>query len=300
MMSKRNKPAQGRSGGPKTSTYIIFAILAFLVFYVFILPAFTPKSTTTATTSTSTGTGSVSLTPGADIAGTMVTLNGQGLPRNQNVTATFDSKPLNTTGTCFTAPDGSLSGCNFWVPDKPSGSYPVNVTAGTDTIQLRFSIPQYRPPVSTVLVTLTSVSLGFVTQLVTRRVVDLGKERRMNAEVKAFQKEKREAQQANDKVKLDKMKKRELQIAQERAKVSTGRLKVTFITIIPLFVVYYLMASFLGGYSVIVAYTPIPIPIIAAATQVQGTYEVSLLWWYFLSSFTFSTMLTKLLHTAPS
>ena len=119
----------------------------------------------------------------------------------------------------------------------------------------------------------------------------------MRAEVNAFNKEKREATLAKDKVKLEKLKKRELAVRQEQAKVSTARLKVTAITFVPLLVVYYLMATFLGGYSVIVAYTPIPIPVIAAATLTAGTFEVSLFWWYFLSSFTFSTMLSRLLHT---
>ena len=50
---------------------------------------------------------------------------------------------------------------------------------------------------------------------------------------------------------------------------------------------------------VMVAYTPIPIPILAAPTLNPGVYEVSLFWWYFLSSFTFSTMLSRLLHTTP-
>ena len=83
------------------------------------------------------------------------------------------------------------------------------------------------------------------------------------------------------------------------AKVSTARLKVTAITFIPLLVVYYLMATFLGGYGVIVAYSPVPIPIITAPTLNPAAFELSLFWWYFLSSFTFSTMLTRLLHTNP-
>ena len=180
-----------------------------------------------------------------------------------------------------------------------SGSYSVVVTAGTSTATSKFTIPQYSPPVSTVIVTLTAVGLGLVTQVVTRRVVDLGKERRMRAEVNAFQKEKREATAKGDKVRLEKLKKRELQVRQEQAKVSTARFKVTAITAVPLLVVYYLMATLLGGYGVIVAFTSIPIPVVAGTTQNPAIFQVSLFWWYFLCSFTFSTMLTKLLHTQP-
>jgi len=153
-------------------------------------------------------------------------------------------------------------------------------------------------PEATLVVTMTSIGLGLVTQLVTRRVVDLDKERRMKAEVNAFQKEKRDAQLKDDKVKLEKLKKKELAIRQEQAKVSTARLKVTAITFIPLLVVYYLMANFLGGFSVLVAYSPIPIPYVVGPLQSPLAYGwVSLFWWYFLSSFTFSTMLSRLLHT---
>ena len=135
-------------------------------------------------------------------------------------------------------------------------------------------------------------------------MVDLDKERKMRAEVNAFNKEKREATLKQDKAKLEKLKHRELQMRQEQAKVSTARLKVTAITFVPLLVVYYLMANFLGGFNVLVAYSPIPIPYVAAEFNLNGIFSgywwVSLFWWYFLSSFTFSTMLSKLLHTQPS
>jgi len=304
MMATKNKSAP-KGGTSRTLNYIIIFVLAAIVFYVLVLPAFTPKGTSTSATSTSTQSGTLTLTPSTDIAGTMVTINGQMLPKSQNVSVKFDSTLFRSTqvnGTCATDQTGALSGCDFWVPAKTAhGSHTITVIVGSvssnSTYTTTFVVPGYAPPYSTVVVTLTSLGLGFVTQLVTRKVVDLDKERRMRAEVNAFNKEKREATLANDKAKLEKLKKRELQMRQEQAKVSTARLKVTGITFVPLLLVYYLMATFLGGYGVIVAFTPIPIPVIAAPTLIAGTYEVSLFWWYFLSSFTFSTMLSRLLHT---
>jgi uncharacterized membrane protein (DUF106 family) len=139
---------------------------------------------------------------------------------------------------------------------------------------------------------MTAIGLSLVTQLVTRRVVNLEAERRMKAEVSAFNKEKREATLAKDKAKLEKLKKREIPMRQEQAKVSSARLKVTAITFVPLLGLYYLMASFLGGFSVVVAYSSVPIPYLVGSTGAMGLF-----WWYLLSSFTFSTLLTKLLHT---
>ena len=152
--------------------------------------------------------------------------------------------------------------------------------------------PAYPIPESTIIVTLTSIGLGLLTQLVTRRVVDLNAERKMKADVSAFNKEKREATLAKDKAKLEKLSKRDLQVKQEQAKLSLARLKVTAITIVPLFGVYYLMANLMGGFGVIVAHSPIPLPLLV---NPDGT--VSLFWWYLLSSFTFSSILGRALHT---
>jgi uncharacterized membrane protein (DUF106 family) len=173
----------------------------------------------------------------------------------------------------------------------------INSTTSTTTTSIAPQIAKLPVPAATLVVTLTSIGLGLITQIVTRTVVDLNKERRMKSEVNAFNKEKREATSKGDKAKLEKLKKRELQVRQEQAKVSTARLKVTAITFVPLLAVYYLMANFLGGFNVLVAYSPVPIPFVVAPFGTTGYGFVSLFWWYFLSSFTFSTMLSKLLHT---
>lgn len=163
----------------------------------------------------------------------------------------------------------------------------TSTSQSTTTFPSGISIPD-----STFLVTLTSIGLSFLTQLVTRRVVNLDAERRMKAELASFNKEKREAAAANDKAKMDRLKKRELPMKQAQAKVSTSRLKVTAITFVPLLGVYYLMASFLGGFNVVVAHSPLPIPLLVNS---DGT--MVLFWWYLLSSFAFSSILTKLLRT---
>ncbi len=159
-------------------------------------------------------------------------------------------------------------------------------------------LPTFPIPDATFIVTLTSIGLGLLTQLVTKRIVNLDEERRLKAELSAFNKEKREATLAKDKAKLDKLNKRELQVRQAQAKVSLDRLKVTAITIVPLFGVYYLMANLMGGFGVLVAYTPVPIPFIAGVFDAaKNGWEVSLFWWYLLSSFTFSSILGRLLRT---
>jgi len=292
LIQSKNKarPNQGRSRTNRIILYVFVAVVAVaIVFYFFISPTLfppPPKGT------------SIGLSPSADIPGSIITIFGKNLTANQGVTAKFEGSPLNLSGTCVTDKTGVLAGCTFTLPSGlTSGHYNVTATDGTHSPSAIFTVPSVLPPFSTILVSLTSLGLGFVTQLVTRRVVDLNAERRMKAEVAAFNKEKRDATTANDKPKLEKLKKRELQVRQAQAKVSTARFKVTGITFIPLLLVYYLMASFLGGYGVTVGYLPIPIPLLMGAPG-GGGWQVSLFWWYFFSSFTFSSLLTRALHTS--
>ncbi len=152
-------------------------------------------------------------------------------------------------------------------------------------------------PETTFIVTLTALGLGIVTNLLTVRFVDLSAERRMKAEISQYNKEKREALGSKDKAKGEKLKKKDLQMKQMNAKVSTARLRVTAITFIPFILLYYLMAGFLGGFSVTVALSPIPIPYIVSNFS-GAVGDVPLFWWYTISSLTFSPMLTKLFRTS--
>ena len=150
-------------------------------------------------------------------------------------------------------------------------------------------------PESTLIITCTAVFLSFCSNMATRLLVDLKRERRMRAEVAAFDKELREAISKKDKDKEEKLKKKKPQVDKMRLQMSTGRLKATFLTYIPFLLVYYFMASQLGGLGAIVARSPIPIPII-----VSSSGGMALFWRYSLSSFSLTFGLQKLLGTSMS
>jgi uncharacterized membrane protein (DUF106 family) len=150
-------------------------------------------------------------------------------------------------------------------------------------------------PESTLLVTLTAICLAIFSNIAVRLLVDLKKERRIRKEVAAFDKELREATTKKDKAKEEKLKKLKPQMDQMKLKASTGRFKVLIVTWVPFILVYYFMAGQLGGLQTVVAHSPIPIPFIVSSS---GT--MVLIWWYFLSSLTFGTLLTKLLGTSPT
>ena len=141
-----------------------------------------------------------------------------------------------------------------------------------------------------------------MSNVATRLLVDLKRERRMRAEVAAFDKELKEATATKDKDKMEKLKKKKPQMDQMRLKASSGRFKVVLVTWLPFIAVYYLMGDFVSGckfpsicVSGVVAYSPIPIPFIVAANG-----SMVLIWWYFLSSLSFSTLMTRLLGTSQT
>ena len=141
-----------------------------------------------------------------------------------------------------------------------------------------------------------------MSNVATRLLVDLKRERRMRAEVAAFDKELKEATASKDKEKKEKLKKKKPQMDQMRLKASSGRFKVVLVTWLPFIAVYYLMGDFVSGckfpsicVSGVVAYSPIPIPFIVAANG-----SMVLIWWYFLSSLSFSTLMTRLLGTSQT
>ncbi len=141
-----------------------------------------------------------------------------------------------------------------------------------------------------------------MSNVATRLLVDLKRERRMRAEVAAFDKELKEATASKEKEKIEKLKKKKPQMDQMRLKASSGRFKVVLVTWLPFIAVYYLMGDFVSGckfpsicVSGVVAYSPIPIPFIVAANG-----SMVLIWWYFLSSLSFSTLMTKLLGTSQT
>ncbi len=302
--ARRAREARLPRVGGRRSLIVVCAAAFVLVGLALALPALAQTSTSSSTgasqstSSQSTSSQStsslahVSLSASSEGAGVTISITGSGLEANRTVSAKFGTVSLSLNGTCTTNSAGGLSGCYFVVPKVAHGAYTVTVSDGTNSPTAAFTIPVITIPESTLLVTMTSVGLSLVTQLVTRRVVNLNAERRMKAEVSAFNKEKRAATLAKDKAKLEKLKKRELPMRQEQAKVSSSRLKVTAITFVPLLGVYYLMASFLGGFNVVVAYSPIPIPLLVGTNGIMALF-----WWYMLSSFTFSSLLTKLLHT---
>ncbi|MDG6898905.1 MAG: DUF106 domain-containing protein [Nitrososphaerota archaeon] len=159
-----------------------------------------------------------------------------------------------------------------------------------------------------------AVGFGLMSNLLTRRFVNLESERRIKAEINAFTKAMKDAVKSGDKAEQEKLKKKEPSINQMRMKMSTARSKVALYTIVPFFAIYYLVIYLVGPCPV--ALSPLPITIgnylmtyalptangVAMAcpglpTSLSGAAYVTPFGWYLISSFAFSGLLTKLLKT---
>lgn len=158
-------------------------------------------------------------------------------------------------------------------------------------------------PDSTLVLTVTAVGFGLISNLLTRRFVDLEAERRIKAEINDFTKAMKAAVKSGNKAEQEKLKKKEASVNKMRMSMSSARSKVALYTIVPFFAIYYLILFLVGN--VPVAYMPFPLPYIcwtppgASACQVlaNGATAMNSFGWYLISSFSFSGMLTKLLKT---
>lgn len=148
-------------------------------------------------------------------------------------------------------------------------------------------------PGSTLLVTLTAVIMNIIANTITRKFTDLKKFRRIRKEAQAYRAELKKAMLAGDKAKEARLKRKEKAMRQLEMKASWSRMKPMFAFWIPFIAVYWLLISFLGGINTIVAVSPAPIPLLVLTIGP----ELSIFWWYFISSLSFSGMISRLMGT---
>lgn len=142
-------------------------------------------------------------------------------------------------------------------------------------------------PYSTILMLSLAALISFLTSLANRLLSDPEKAKAMRQEVAAWTAELRKAQKEDDKKTVDKLMKKQKQIMQLQTKLSWQQMKVTFLFIIPLFIMWQFLGTAYAGRAV--AYFPgvgdiLPLPI----------FNYSLIWWYLLCSMFFGTIFSHL------
>ena len=148
-------------------------------------------------------------------------------------------------------------------------------------------------PFSTIFIFLLAAAVSLLTSLLNRLLTNPEKSKTGRKEVSEWNAELRKAQKSKDKKRVEKLMKKQKYILQLQSKMMWKSMKVMLITFLPLI----LMWQFLGGFyhNTLIAIFPgvsnnigvITIPLI-------GMQFSSLIWWYLLSSFFFSTAFSHL------
>jgi uncharacterized membrane protein (DUF106 family) len=165
----------------------------------------------------------------------------------------------------------------------------TTLAACTNTMAAPLNCGEGIPLQSTLLVILEAVGVNLIYAFGRRRFTNIEKMRRYNAEMKAFRSEMSEATKAGDKVKVEKLKKKQIQMQKMQAEISMDQMKPTLMFMIPLFGVYYLVSHFVG-INTILSIGPIPIQLFGIGPPL----DINFFWWYFICSFTFSGIISRM------
>jgi uncharacterized membrane protein (DUF106 family) len=154
------------------------------------------------------------------------------------------------------------------------------------------------------LVVLMAIGVNLLYAVGRRKLTNVDKMRRYNFELKAFRSEMTQAMREGDKQKQEKMKKKQQQMNKMQMEMSKEQMKPTLLFMIPLWGVYFLMSSLVGGGLLVVL--PIFIPYVACSSSSTVAHCISatsfgaavpwmpFFWWYMICSFTFSTLINRL------
>ncbi len=140
-------------------------------------------------------------------------------------------------------------------------------------------------PLSTLFVFLLAVGISLLTTTVNRLLTKPEESKAWRKEISEWNKEMREAQKSGDKKQLDKVMKKQQYIFKIQSKMMWQSMKVTLLFLIPLLLIWQFIGAEYGVRPV--AYLPgvganLPLPL----------FNISLIWWYFLCSLFFGTLLS--------
>ncbi|MHA1341783.1 MAG: EMC3/TMCO1 family protein [Promethearchaeota archaeon] len=174
-----------------------------------------------------------------------------------------------------------------------------------------------RPPGATVFILFLSLVIGLITAGLNRLLLDPKRMQQKQREIMAHQKERKEIdkyKETNPKKyhkMLEKWERKDKAIQKMQQKMSLERLKPTCITFLPMFIFFFLLRNFYtyNGIPLPVAITPMnanDVPWLGniIAGYIDGVFGpeqgmINFTTWYFLCSFTFSTIIQKLMKITP-
>jgi uncharacterized membrane protein (DUF106 family) len=148
-------------------------------------------------------------------------------------------------------------------------------------------------PYSTIFLFAVAAGISCLTSLANRLLSDPEKSKSSRREISEWNTGLRKAQKEGDKKTVEKLMKKQQYIMQLQSKMMWQSMKVTLLFIVPLLLMWQVLGGFYrtpNGAIIDIAYFPgvgpiIPLPFIGGS---------SLIWWYLLCSFLFSTIFSHL------
>ena len=147
-----------------------------------------------------------------------------------------------------------------------------------------------KPPNATFLIIMMALGVNLLYSVGRRLLTDVERSKRIQAELKAYQKELRDALLKRDRAKEERLKKKKKQMDQLQAKVSMENLRVTALFFVPLMVLWWVVSGIVGGENLI-ALSPIPITLIPDYFVIGP--NLNFFWWYMISSFALSGVISR-------
>jgi uncharacterized membrane protein (DUF106 family) len=137
-------------------------------------------------------------------------------------------------------------------------------------------------------VVLMAIGVNLLYAFGRRHFTDMEKVRRINAEMKAFRSEYSAAIKEGNKQKIERLKRKQQQMTKMQMEQQKAQFKPTLLFMGPLLGGYYLMSLIVGRS--ILAISPITIPLLI--TSIPNL--LPFYWWYFICSFAFSGIISRL------
>jgi uncharacterized membrane protein (DUF106 family) len=154
-------------------------------------------------------------------------------------------------------------------------------------------------PNSTLFILTVATVLSLITTAANRLMVDVKRIKSVMREVNAWRQQLEKARKSNNKQELARVMKKQQAIMKLQSSVMWDRMKVSFIFLLPFWIIFMVLSRFYGTSPV--AFTPFTIPfLLTGRTDSQlGATVVPFYSWYIISSFAVSLPLSRLFGINP-
>ena len=152
-------------------------------------------------------------------------------------------------------------------------------------------------PYSTFFVAAIALLLNLTANLVTKAKVDLEAFKRVQHEYSRYQKQLRDAMRKGEMEKVEKLKKKYKPLQDRMLRMQGERFKVSLYYLIPFMILYFALASFMGGTPVALSPYHFDLYFIRATHSIGGVYSMNLVTWYIFTSVAFGVVMGRWMGT---